>query len=128
MAAPGDFVSTPKITEYVAMGAAGGCLPLLIISGDAWRLGATLYHSNLAPLPPDPTATRSHSQRSSVPRSPIPTLARRTLPYVRWIDWCSIAYIVSEGVAKTNMARVLKRLEQVHDPNLAGLSALVGVD
>ncbi len=33
IAAPGDFVSTPKITEFVAMAAAGGCLPVLVISG-----------------------------------------------------------------------------------------------
>ena len=33
LAAPGDFVSTPKITEFVAVGAAGGCLPLLVLDG-----------------------------------------------------------------------------------------------
>lgn len=37
LAAPGDFVSTPKITEYVAMGAAGGCLPLMVLAGDPWK-------------------------------------------------------------------------------------------
>ena len=73
LAAPGDFVSTPKITEYVAMGAAGGCLPLMVLAGDAWR----------------------------------------TLPYVRWIDWCKIAFIVDEHTAKTDMPRVLRKLEQV---------------
>jgi len=73
LAAPGDFVSTPKITEYVAMGAAGGCLPLMVLSGEAWR----------------------------------------TLPYVRWIDWCKIAFIVDEKTASTNMERVLRKLEQV---------------
>ena len=31
--APGDFVSTPKITEFVALGAAGGCLPVMVIKG-----------------------------------------------------------------------------------------------
>lgn len=29
--APGDFPSTPKITEFVAIGAAGGCLPLIFV-------------------------------------------------------------------------------------------------
>ena len=73
MAAPGDFVSTPKITEYVAMGAAGGCLPLLVLAG--------------------------HPER--------------TLPYTRWLDWCSIGYIVADSVARRDMASVLRKLELV---------------
>ena len=31
--APGDFVSTPKITEFVAVGAADGCLPVIVLRG-----------------------------------------------------------------------------------------------
>ena len=73
VAAPGDFVSTPKITEYVAMGAAGGCLPLLVIKG--------------AP--------------------------EKTLPYTRWLDWCSIAFIISDATARTSMASVLRKLQLV---------------
>jgi hypothetical protein len=73
LAAPGDFVSTPKITEYVAMGAAGGCLPVFVLAG-----------------------------------SPA-----RTLPYTRWLDWCSISYIVSDATARHGMASVLAKLEQV---------------
>ena len=73
MAAPGDFVSTPKITEYVAMGAAGGCLPLLVLAG--------------------------HPER--------------TLPYTRWLDWCSIGFIVSDQTARRDMASVLSKLERV---------------
>ena len=55
LAAPGDFVSTPKITEFVALGAAGGCLPVLVIKGEP----------------------------------------HNTLPYMRWLDWCSIAWVVN---------------------------------
>jgi hypothetical protein len=73
VAAPGDFVSTPKITEYVAMGAAGGCLPLLVIKGTP----------------------------------------ENTLPYTRWLDWCSIAFIISDATARTSMASVLRKLELV---------------
>ena len=29
--APGDYPSTPKITEFVAVGAAGGCLPVVVV-------------------------------------------------------------------------------------------------
>ena len=31
LAAPGDFMSTPKITEFVAVAAAGGCLPVIVL-------------------------------------------------------------------------------------------------
>ena len=52
LAAPGDFVSTPKITEYVAMGAAGGCLPLLVLDGPA----AGTLPSISSPSPPSAIA------------------------------------------------------------------------
>jgi hypothetical protein len=73
LAAPGDFVSTPKITEFVAMGAFGGCLPVLVLSGK-------------------------------------PSL---TLPFTRWLDWCSIAFLVSDGTARHGMKSVLAKLELV---------------
>ena len=73
LAAPGDFVSTPKITEFVAMGAFGGCLPVLVLAGKP-----------------------SH-----------------TLPYTRWLDWCSLAYIVSDVTARRGMASVLAKLDLV---------------
>ena len=31
LAAPGDFISTPKISEFIAIGAAGGCIPVFIV-------------------------------------------------------------------------------------------------
>ena len=31
LAAPGDFVSTPKISEFVAVGASGGCIPVIVV-------------------------------------------------------------------------------------------------
>ncbi len=35
------------------------------------------------------------------------------LPYTSWLDYCRIGYVVSEHVAKGNMARVLRSLERV---------------
>jgi hypothetical protein len=71
LAAPGDFTSTPKITEFVAVAAAGGCLPVIVIFG-----------------PP-----------------------QHTLPFTRWLDWCSIAVLVSERTARLRMEYVLRELE-----------------
>ena len=31
LAVPGDFLSTPKVTEFVAVGAAGGCVPVVVV-------------------------------------------------------------------------------------------------
>ena len=31
LVAPGDYPSTPKITEFVAVGAAGGCVPVVVV-------------------------------------------------------------------------------------------------
>ena len=35
LVAPGDYPSTPKITEFVAVGAAGGCLPVVVVPSPA---------------------------------------------------------------------------------------------
>ena len=59
LVAPGDFVATHKITEAVALGGAGGCIPLFVL----------------------PTKHRVESM----------------LPYTRWLDYCSIAYVVREA-------------------------------
>ena len=32
LAAPGDFSSTPKITEFIAVGASGGCIPVIVVT------------------------------------------------------------------------------------------------
>ena len=73
LAAPGDFKSTPKITEFVALGAVGGCLPVLVLTGPA----------------------------------------RETLPYTGSIDWCEIAYLIDEKRARTDMASILIKLQNV---------------
>lgn len=55
------------------MAAAGGCLPVLVLSG-----------------PPE-----------------------ATLQHTRWVDWCKIAYIISDTTARSGMAAVLAKLEAV---------------
>ena len=52
-------MATHKITEAVALGGAGGCIPLFVL----------------------PTKHRVESM----------------LPYTRWLDYCSIAYVVREA-------------------------------
>ena len=40
----GDFTSTHKITETVAIAAAGGCLPVLVLPGSQREVGAQVAH------------------------------------------------------------------------------------
>mmetsp|Transcript_59626 Transcript_59626/g.129269 ORF Transcript_59626/g.129269 Transcript_59626/m.129269 type:complete len:178 (-) Transcript_59626:51-584(-) len=71
--APGDFVSSPKIVEFAVAGGLGGCIPVIVVSGEAANM----------------------------------------LPYARWLDWCSIAYMVKEKTAVRHMDRVLAQLANV---------------
>lgn len=88
LSAPGDFVSTPKITEFVALGAAGGCLPVLVIRGEA----------------------------------------HNTLPYMRWLDWCQIGYLVNASRAIRHMDDVVGALRAVTATEAAAkYAALRGV-
>ena len=76
LAAPGDFISTPKITEFVALGAAGGCLPVLVIKGEP----------------------------------------HNTLPYMRWLDWCSIAWVVNTSRTRHGQRHEALTLTTDHRP------------
>lgn len=79
----GDPGNTPKITESIALGGAGGCIPLFV-----------LYAASGA-------------------RPPMPTDFMRDYPYVRWLDYCNVGYFVSAHAVRTSMTRVLDWLERV---------------
>ena len=78
LVAMGDKPGTPKITEMIAVGGAGGCIPVIVLPG-----------------------TGPNSMMMNI------------LPYVRWLDYCTIAYLVPSAVAETNLRPILKRLSQV---------------
>ena len=84
--APGDTWSTKKISEGVAIGAARGCIPVIIT----------------------PTLRRSNERN-------LGHRLARYLPYTTWLDWCSIAYFVTEQTARSSMAAVLERLAAVSE-------------
>ena len=78
LVAMGDKPGTPKITEMIAVGGAGGCIPVIVLPGAG-----------------------PNSMQMSM------------LPYVRWLDYCTIAYLVPSAVAEINLKPILKRLSQV---------------
>lgn len=83
LVAPGDTWSTKKIAEVVALGGAGGCIPVLVVPyrrGDGAGRGQKLA---------------------------------RFLPYTSWLDWCSIAYLISADAARTGMAAIVSKLAAV---------------
>jgi len=73
LVAPGDFVSTHKITEVMAIGGSGGCIPVYVLA-------------------------------RSTPGG------RGMLPYTRWLDYCSVAYVVHEKTARRDAAAVVRAL------------------
>ena len=78
LVAPGDFWSTKKIAETVAIGGAGGCIPIIVV-------------------PPPHTKRLSHdrARRARLNASIDESLGlgqrlSRFLPYTSWLDWCVI--------------------------------------
>lgn len=92
LVAPGDWWSTKKITETVALGAAGGCLPVLVA----------------------PTL-RGRAER----QAGLGHRLSKFLPYTTWLDYCSIAFLVGEATARTDLASVLTKLAAVSEAEAA---------
>ena len=80
--AQGDPGNTAKVTETIALGAAGGCIPLYVLFNVA---------TDREPRPPD---------------------FLRDYPHVRWLDYCDVAYFITRSLALRNMSRVLAWLEE----------------
>jgi hypothetical protein len=81
--AQGDPGNTAKIVETIALGAAGGCIPLFVLF------------------------------KVREPRLPVATDFVRDYPYLRWLDYCRVAYFVTWHAAVHNMSSVLRWLEDV---------------
>jgi len=73
LVAPGDFVATHKITEAMALGGSGGCIPVFVLAR---------------------STPNGHGM----------------LPYTRWLDYCSVAYVVHERTARHDAAVVVRAL------------------
>ena len=86
--ARGDFPSTHKITEALALGGSGGCIPLYV----APRVAGVVEGGGQA------------SERRIRPS--------RFLPYTSWLNYCDVAYFVPEDVARSNMEAVVRELLQ----------------
>ena len=81
LVAPGDFVSTHKVSEAMALGGAGGCIPVFVLPAIQGKPGDQIVD------------------------------VEHYLPFTRWLDWCSVAYFVSEYHARRNMRDVLSLLD-----------------
>lgn len=97
--ARGDFPSTPKIAELLAVGAAGGCLPVFVLD-----------------LPPNFNHTQVAVQSAMAQR----------LPFYSWLRYCSFSYFVSRKAAVTDMPGVLRALESVSAAEAQGKLAALG--
>jgi hypothetical protein len=112
LVAPGDTWSTKKIAETVAIGGQGGCIPVLIVPRPKGTRSASKY-------------ARSSSGALVNESSGLGERLARFLPYTTWLDWCSIAFLVSESAARHRFRSVIERLNQVDEAEaLTKLQAL----
>ena len=84
--APGDYPSTHKISEAMAAGGAGGCIPIIVL--------------------PTTAARRSMSGAAEDRQGAL----ARMLPHTRWLDYCTAVFFVTEQRASSHMAAVLAGL------------------
>ena len=94
LVAPGDFVSTHKITEAMAVGGSGGCIPVFVLR--------TL-----------PCALTSYACLRRQETIPAATAAGGMLPYTRWLDYCSVAYLVEEKDVLSDAQGMVRELLRV---------------
>ena len=84
---PGDYQSTHKAAETMAVGGAGGCVPVFVV----------------------PTASRGRTPSLSQIEDGVASL----LPYTSWLDYCEVAFVISEYVASRNMSLAVEQLAAV---------------
>jgi hypothetical protein len=111
LVAPGDFVSSHKIAEAIAIGASGGCVPVFVLPEDF-----------------QPRARARHGKMAGA-RPGVSTSIADALPYTRWLDYCEIAYFIREETARTDFgALLLPKLEAIReDEARRKMSALASV-
>ena len=104
LVAPGDYPSTHKITEAMALGGAGGCIPVFVLPVDTTRSSALRKGEKL---------------KSAVARN---------LPYTRWLDYCDVAYLVTERAAASDFSSAIAKLRAIPEAEAASkLAALRAV-
>ena len=126
LAAPGDGLATPKVTEFVFAAAGGGCVPVFVVP-DCHRCTAI---GRLA-IETDELSNRTRLQRWS--RLPAPTREAlsatrlavieahiaRMMPFSRWkLDYCELGFVLPVSVARRNMTHALAQLRSVSEETL----------
>eukprot|EP00966_Prymnesium_polylepis_P111392 2576318-Prymnesium_polylepis.1 len=104
LVAPGDYPSTHKITEAMALGGAGGCIPVFVLPVDTRRARALRKGEK------------------------IESAVARNLPFTRWLDYCDVAYLVTEGAAASDFSSAIAKLRAIPEAEAASkLAALHAV-
>ena len=118
----GDFAGTPKIAEMLAMGGAGGCLPVfaLRLSSKADTALAMLQAADSEGAPPShrlspstAVGRRARAKLEALVEEGLAAAVRASLPYSRWLDYCTVSVLVSERRARRNATGMLDALEAI---------------
>lgn len=126
--APGDWVSTHKVSEAMAMGGAGGCIPIFVLPG---KSVAAMQQAAPGMLP----YTRWHDFCESVPPAPAHPGRARAAP--TWhmgarMPLCIAcpracarpqAFFVRESDARRRMAALLDKFERLSEADVASKRA-----
>lgn len=122
LAAPGDYLTTPKFSEFALAAARGGCIPVLVLPDSSRSRRA-----RKGPVTPQaaegrwralPAAGRAAAESGGEPftaanLASLESHASRLLPFSQFaLDWCEMAYVLPQSRAK-NMSAVLRLLGRV---------------
>ena len=130
MCSRGDFPGTPKIAEMLATGGAGGCIPVFVLrlpkSADAAVLRSAAIEREMRTRTTGPESSPSSAaglafarartslaQQTRALEAGLATAVRASLPFSRWLDYCSVSILVSERRARANATSLLDALESV---------------
>ena len=114
LVAPGDFVATHKITEAVALGGAGGCIPLFVLP-TKHRVESMLLHAVAGLLLHRVRRARSRRAASAAvidePRAP----SRRDGGEARGVEVARDAFVVRRNASAAAPAAAQYVLAEVRD-------------
>jgi hypothetical protein len=144
VASPGDLLYTPKTSEAVALAAAGGCVPLLVLPDSPFGITFSDARSNKTRLPPGLFSEKRGRRMLQYPEllakwEALPESTRRhvsfaqwawlhhamgaSLPYIRWLDWCEFALILPASLALSHTTEVLAALSAISEKRFGRMAA-----
>ena len=104
----GDFPGTPKIAEMLAIGGAGGCIPVFVLKLPQMADNAL---TKLSRMKPQPLSSREGLEQTV--EEALARAIRASMPYSRWLDYCTVSLLASERQVRANASGLLDVLDAI---------------